>query len=110
MLLGNRSRIAHKLRFAPAPPSARADPAWWEVFQQHTSRRPGMPPNETIKKVEESPFMERVQLHKFIDLSKPTKRPEEPKGMSRRSFLAAVTGTAAITAIAPDAFARNFID
>ena len=54
--------------------------------------------------------MERVQLHKFIDLAKPTQQPKEPKGMSRREFLAAVGTTAAITAMAPDAFARNFID
>jgi gluconolactonase len=54
--------------------------------------------------------MERVQLHKFIDLAKPRKQPAEPKGMSRRDFLAAVSGTAAITAMAPEAFARNFID
>ena len=54
--------------------------------------------------------MERVQLHKFIDLAKPTEQPKEPKGMSRRDFLAAVAGTAAITGMAPEAFAHNFID
>jgi len=54
--------------------------------------------------------MERVQLHKFIDLAKPTEQPKEPKGMSRRDFLAAVAGTAAITGMASEAFAHNFID
>src|SRR5262249_15531822 len=54
--------------------------------------------------------MERVQLHKFIDLAKPLKPAAERKGMSRRDFLAAVSGTAAVTAMAPEAFARNFID
>jgi gluconolactonase len=54
--------------------------------------------------------MERVQLHKFIDLAKLTEQPKEPKGMSRRDFLAAVAGTAAITGMAPEAFAHNFID
>ncbi len=55
--------------------------------------------------------MERVQLHKFIDLAKKsTEPPKEPKGMSRREFLAAVGTTAAITGMAPEAFAHNFID
>jgi gluconolactonase len=52
--------------------------------------------------------MERVQEHEFIDLSKPVdKKPDET---TRRSFLAKVTGLAAVTAMAPQAFARNFID
>jgi gluconolactonase len=54
--------------------------------------------------------MERVQLHKFIDLAKPVKVSPEPKAMSRRQFLAAATGVAAVSAMAPEAFARNFID
>ncbi len=52
--------------------------------------------------------MERVQEHEFVDLAKPVKQPPEPKAMSRRSFLGAVATTAAITSMAPDAFARNF--
>ena len=54
--------------------------------------------------------MERVQEHKFVDLAQAPKKPAEPKGMNRREFLAAVTTTAAITTMAPEAFARNFID
>ena len=62
-------------------------------------------PNNTS---EETVAMERVQVHKFIDLSKPVdKKPDEN---TRRSFLAKVSGIAAITAMAPEAFARNFID
>ena len=45
----------------------------------------------------------------FIDLSKPLKPEERPK-VDRRRFLAAATGVAAITGMASDAFARNFID
>ena len=54
--------------------------------------------------------MAHVQEHKFVDLAKPVAQPQEPKGMSRRSFLASVSGLAAVTAMAPEAFARNFID
>jgi len=54
--------------------------------------------------------MERVQEHRFVDLAQAPRKATEPKGMSRREFLAAVTTTAAITTMAPEAFARNFID
>jgi gluconolactonase len=53
--------------------------------------------------------MERVQEIEFIDQSKPTDG-KESKAIDRRGFLASVTGLAAITAMAPNAFARNFID
>ena len=54
--------------------------------------------------------MERIQQHKFVDLATPVKQPRESKGMNRRDFLATATGVAAATAMAPEAFARNFID
>ncbi|HWA11619.1 MAG TPA: SMP-30/gluconolactonase/LRE family protein [Burkholderiales bacterium] len=53
--------------------------------------------------------MERVQEIEFIDQSKPVEK-KETRAIDRRGFLASVTGLAAITAMAPDAFARNFID
>ncbi|HEY5930404.1 MAG TPA: SMP-30/gluconolactonase/LRE family protein [Burkholderiales bacterium] len=53
--------------------------------------------------------MERVQEIEFIDKSKPVEQ-KESKSIDRRGFLAAATGLAAITAMAPEAFARNFID
>jgi gluconolactonase len=53
--------------------------------------------------------MERVQEIEFIDQSKPVEK-KEARAIDRRGFLASVTGLAAITAMAPDAFARNFID
>jgi len=49
----------------------------------------------------------RIQLHRFIDLAKPTPRRELPDP-ARRAFLATATSLAAVTAMAPDAFARNF--
>ena len=53
--------------------------------------------------------MRRVQEHKFIDLSKPIEaRPRSPSGVDRRAFLTAATALAATTAMAPNAFARNF--
>ena len=54
--------------------------------------------------------MERIQQHKFVDLATPVKQPKEPSGMNRRDFLAMAAGIAATTAMAPAAFARNFID
>ena len=48
--------------------------------------------------------MARVQLHRFIDCAKTPARTE----LDRRGFLAAAAGLAATTAMAPDAFARNF--
>jgi gluconolactonase len=54
--------------------------------------------------------MERVQLHKFIDVSKPPapKEPSESREMTRRAFFSAAGALAAVTAMAPQAFARNF--
>jgi gluconolactonase len=53
--------------------------------------------------------MHRVQEHEFIDLAKPARRPADgtPR-MDRRSFLAAATAVAGVSAMAPEAFARNF--
>jgi len=55
--------------------------------------------------------MERVQLHKFIDLSTPPPEPKKtddsPK-MDRRAFLSVAGALAAVTTMAPKAFARNF--
>ena len=45
----------------------------------------------------------------LVDAARPTQR-KEPSSTGRRRFLASVTGLAAITAMAPAAFARNFID
>jgi gluconolactonase len=50
--------------------------------------------------------MARVQLHRFIDSAKqPVRRAPHP---DRRGFLAIAAGLAATTAMAPEAFARNF--
>jgi gluconolactonase len=64
--------------------------------------------------------MKRVQIHQFIDLSRPPaanrrphdrpeadESPRQPR-MDRRAFLGTAAGLAALTAMAPDAFARNF--
>jgi gluconolactonase len=50
----------------------------------------------------------RVQQHKFVDLApKPAQaRPEDAIG--RRAFLRTATALAAVTTMAPEAFARNF--
>jgi gluconolactonase len=53
--------------------------------------------------------MPRVQEHKFVDLSKPVER-KQPDELTRRSFLSKAAGVAALSAMAPQAFARNFID
>ena len=53
--------------------------------------------------------MERIQQHKFVDLATPVKQPKEPRGMSRRDFLATATGVGR-RCDGPQAFARNFID
>jgi gluconolactonase len=50
--------------------------------------------------------MTRVQQHRFVDLSKKSTAPKP--ALDRRGFLAAAAGLAATTAMAPDAFARNF--
>jgi gluconolactonase len=58
--------------------------------------------------------MARVQLHRFIDCAKKpaTKTAEETAARSpafdRRGFLSVAAGLAATTAMAPEAFARNF--
>ena len=56
--------------------------------------------------------MERVQLHRYIDLAAPTKAEgkAEPRGMSRRQFLTAASAVAAVSTMSSEAFARNFID
>ncbi len=51
--------------------------------------------------------MERVQPNRFIDLTG-GKKPAPRKGVDRRGFLAAASALAAATAMAPQAFARNF--
>ena len=51
--------------------------------------------------------MRRVQEHKFIDLAKPVERKTD-QAIDRRSFLAAATAIAGITAMSSSAFARNF--
>src|SRR5262245_49878801 len=50
--------------------------------------------------------MTRVQLHRFVDLSKKSITPKP--NLDRRGFLTAAAGLAATTAMAPEAFARNF--
>ena len=52
--------------------------------------------------------MARIQEHEFIDLSKPGEKQHDES--TRRSFLRKASGIAALTAMAPQAFARNFID
>ena len=51
--------------------------------------------------------MRRVQEQGFIDLAKPVQK-KDIGSVNRRSFLAAASAVAAGTAMAPDAFARNF--
>ncbi len=53
--------------------------------------------------------MPRVQLHKFVDLAKPIRtRQERHTELSRRGFLGAAAGLAALTSMPKDTFARNF--
>lgn len=52
--------------------------------------------------------MARVQLHRFIDLAKPTVGTDDPDSPARRGFLKAAAGVAALTGMASDAFARSF--
>ena len=53
--------------------------------------------------------MHRVQEHEFVDLAIPVSGGcSGRQGFSRRTFIAAAVTTAAATAMAPDAFARNF--
>ena len=51
-------------------------------------------------------LMARVQLHRFVESS--SKPAQRSPALDRRGFLAAAAGLAATTAMAPDAFARNF--
>ena len=53
--------------------------------------------------------MHRVQEHKFIDRAR-SPAADRWAGVDRRSFLAAASAVAATTAMAPEAFARNFGD
>lgn len=53
--------------------------------------------------------MSRIQLHKFVDLAKPIRtRQERHAELSRRGFLGAAAGLAALTSMPKDTFARNF--
>lgn len=53
--------------------------------------------------------MHRVQAHEYQDLAQPQPAAgERPAGMNRRRFLQTATVLAATTAMASDAFARNF--
>jgi len=53
--------------------------------------------------------MARIQQHRFVDLArKRGSDADEPAGIDRRGFLATAAAVAAATAMAPDAFARNF--
>lgn len=62
--------------------------------------------------------MSRLQLHRFVDLARPagpepagqqTAAPPDRLGApARRAFLAKAAALAGVTAMAPDAFARNF--
>lgn len=51
--------------------------------------------------------MARVQLHRFVDVSRKAV-PAERGAVDRRGFLTAAATLAATTAMAPEAFARNF--
>jgi gluconolactonase len=53
--------------------------------------------------------MARIQLHRFVDLARSVGNRAEPRnGINRRAFLAKATALATVTAMAPEAFARNF--
>jgi gluconolactonase len=53
--------------------------------------------------------MSRVQLHKFVDLAKPVRSPAERHDLlNRRGFVSVAAGLAALTAMAPEAYTRNF--
>src|SRR5262245_9782880 len=53
--------------------------------------------------------MYRIQQHRFIDLAQGERTTRVRRdGLSRRSLLAAARAVAAVTAMAPQAFARNF--
>lgn len=53
--------------------------------------------------------MTGIRRLELIDLSKPTVR-KTPKTMSRRQFIGSASAVAAVTAMSPEAFARNFVD
>jgi gluconolactonase len=52
--------------------------------------------------------MARVQLHRFIDMAPKADTALRHAALDRRGFLTAAAGLAAATAMAPQAFARNF--
>jgi gluconolactonase len=52
--------------------------------------------------------MERVQLHRFIDTAAKPDLKRRHAALDRRGFLKAATALAGLTAMAPQAFARNF--
>ena len=53
--------------------------------------------------------MARIQLHRFVDLAKPTRTAaERALELDRRGFLGAAAGIAAATGMSAEAFARNF--
>lgn len=53
--------------------------------------------------------MSRIQLHRFVDLAKPSRSIEARSNLlGRRGFLKAAAGLAAATGMAGEAFARNF--
>ena len=52
--------------------------------------------------------MARVQLHQFIDTAGKPDLAHRHAALDRRGFLKAATALAGVTAMAPQAFARNF--
>jgi gluconolactonase len=66
------------------------------------------PPDPVPRNRTGSRLMPRVQEHEFIDHSTPADRAVDEK--TRRCFLTAVSALAGITAMAPPAFARQFVD
>ena len=52
--------------------------------------------------------MARVQLHQFVDLAGKTDMAQRHVALNRRGFLTAATALAGVTALAPQAYARNF--
>jgi gluconolactonase len=52
--------------------------------------------------------MARVQLHQFVDLAGKPDLAKRHAALDRRGFLTAATALAGVTAMAPQAFARNF--
>ena len=53
--------------------------------------------------------MNRIQLHRFVDLAKPEQTDvNAPRSLDRRSFVTGAAALAGITGLAPAAFARDF--